>query len=92
MKEILSQQNSRQFLAKLIPDSLLGVSSGYFKRALVDESGMIRTNNGERTIDQKMIAVHETPVRHHTVTMIVTVFTMVNSAVTTHSEACKVAK
>jgi hypothetical protein len=42
------------------PDSLLGVSSGIFRRALVDESGMIVTQVGTHTIDQKMTAVHGT--------------------------------
>jgi hypothetical protein len=34
------------FLAKFVPASLLGVSAGICQRALVDESGMIRTQMG----------------------------------------------
>jgi len=34
------------FLAKFPPASLLGVSVGIYQRALVDESGMIRTQMG----------------------------------------------
>jgi len=34
------------FLAKFLPASLLGVSAGICQRALVDESGMIRTQMG----------------------------------------------
>jgi hypothetical protein len=30
-------------LVKLLPTSLLGVSAGYYQTALVEESGMIRT-------------------------------------------------
>jgi hypothetical protein len=44
MREILRQKNSRPFLAKFFPASLLGVSADYFQRALVDESGIIRTH------------------------------------------------
>jgi hypothetical protein len=43
MKEILRPQKSRPFLAKFISASLLGVSAGYCHRALMDESGMFRT-------------------------------------------------
>jgi hypothetical protein len=32
---------------QVFPDSLLGVSAGTCERALVDESGMIRTQMGE---------------------------------------------
>jgi hypothetical protein len=46
MKEILSQQKSWTFLAKLLLALLLDVSAGIFQRALVDESGMIRTQMG----------------------------------------------
>jgi hypothetical protein len=44
--EILGQQNSRTFLAKFLLASLLGVSAGVCQRALMDESGMIRTHMG----------------------------------------------
>jgi len=43
------EQNSPKFLAKFLPTSLLDVSAA--ARALVGESGMIRTQTG-RTIDQ----------------------------------------
>jgi hypothetical protein len=46
MTEILRLQNSRTFLAKLLPASLLGVSAGIYQRALMDRSGMIRTQMG----------------------------------------------
>jgi hypothetical protein len=41
------------------PDSLLRVSAGTCQRALVDKSGMIRTQMGS-TIDHKMVAVYGT--------------------------------
>jgi hypothetical protein len=41
------------------PALLSDVSSGYCQRALVDESGMIRTLDGENRTD--MVAVHGTP-------------------------------
>jgi hypothetical protein len=43
MKTETCRKNSLTFLAKFLPALLLGVPTGYFKRALVDESGMIRT-------------------------------------------------
>jgi hypothetical protein len=46
MKEILRRQNSRPFLAKFLPASLPGVSPNICHTALVDESGMIRTQMG----------------------------------------------
>jgi hypothetical protein len=46
LKEILCRQNSRPFLPKFLPASLLGVSAGYCQRALVDESGIIRNQVG----------------------------------------------
>jgi hypothetical protein len=59
MKEILRVQNSRSFLAKFI---LLRYKefAGYCQRALVDESGMIRTQKGthKRSV---MVAVYGTP-------------------------------
>jgi hypothetical protein len=45
-EEILRRKNSRPFLDKFLPASLLIVSSVYCQRALVDESGMIRTKMG----------------------------------------------
>jgi hypothetical protein len=39
-------QNSWPFLTKFLPASLLGVSAGYCQRAVVDVSGMIRTQMG----------------------------------------------
>jgi hypothetical protein len=38
--------NRHLFLAKFLPTSLLGISAGICYRALVDESGMIRTQEG----------------------------------------------
>jgi hypothetical protein len=38
--------NSRTFLAKFLPASLLGVSDCICQRALVDKTGMIRTQVG----------------------------------------------
>jgi hypothetical protein len=38
MKEILRQQNSRPFLVKFLPASLLDVSAGYCQKALVDKT------------------------------------------------------
>jgi hypothetical protein len=46
-----------KILANFLPASLVGVSDGICHRALVDESGMIRTQMGS-TVDQKMTAVH----------------------------------
>jgi hypothetical protein len=43
MKQIRRRQNTLQFLAKFLAASVLGVSASYCQRALVDESGMIRT-------------------------------------------------
>jgi hypothetical protein len=57
MKEILRRQNSRTFLAKFLPASLLGVSVGICKGALVDESGMIRTLMGTHN-KSEIVAVH----------------------------------
>jgi hypothetical protein len=42
--------NERAFLAKLLPASLLDVSAGIFQRALMDESGIIRTQMGPHNI------------------------------------------
>jgi hypothetical protein len=47
IKEMLRRQNSRTFLAKSLPSSLLGVSAGYFQGALMDESGIIRNQIGK---------------------------------------------
>jgi hypothetical protein len=52
MKEILCRQNTRSFLAKFLPASLLGVSDGYCQRALVDESVMIRSLWGTHNISE----------------------------------------
>jgi hypothetical protein len=59
MKEILRRQNSTVILRQVSPDLLLGVSAGICLRALVDESGEIRTQTGF-TIHHKMVAVHGT--------------------------------
>jgi hypothetical protein len=56
MKEILRLLNSRPFLAKCPPASLVAVSAGYCQRALVDESGMI-IKHVEHTVGHKMAAV-----------------------------------
>jgi hypothetical protein len=37
MNEILRRRNSRLFLAKFLPASLLGVSIGFYQIALVNE-------------------------------------------------------
>jgi hypothetical protein len=46
MTEILRRLNYSTFLAKFLPDLLLGASAGIFQRALVDELEMIRTQIG----------------------------------------------
>jgi hypothetical protein len=46
MKERTRQQNSRPFLAKIFPASLLGVSAGIYQEALVGELRMFRTQMG----------------------------------------------
>jgi hypothetical protein len=46
MTKILRRQNKRKFLAKFLHASLLGIFAGIFQTALVDESGMIRTQIG----------------------------------------------
>jgi hypothetical protein len=48
MKKDTCRQNSLTFLAKFLPASLLGVSAGYCQGALVDESGIIRSEMGTR--------------------------------------------
>jgi hypothetical protein len=48
--EIFRRQKLTAILTKFIPYSLVGVSSGIFQRALVDESGMIRTQMGKQNI------------------------------------------
>jgi hypothetical protein len=53
------RQNSQIFLTKFLPASLLGDSAGICQKALEDQSGMIIIHTGS-TIDQKMVAVHET--------------------------------
>jgi hypothetical protein len=47
MKQIIRLENSRPLLAKFLPVSLLGVSTGKYQKPLVDESGMIRTQMGK---------------------------------------------
>jgi hypothetical protein len=42
------------FLVKFLPASLIGVFAGIFQRALVDKSGMIRTQM-EDFVDQKCL-------------------------------------
>jgi hypothetical protein len=59
-EEILYRHNSRQFLAKFLTASLLGVSSGICQTALDVESGMIGTRMRTRNRLQ-MLAVHGTP-------------------------------
>jgi hypothetical protein len=44
MKEIFRRKNSPPFLAKFLPALLLSESDGIGQRALVHESGMIRTH------------------------------------------------
>jgi hypothetical protein len=44
---ILRRQKSRIFLVKFLPASPISVYVGYCQRALVDESGMIRTQMGK---------------------------------------------
>jgi hypothetical protein len=46
MEEILRRQNSLKCL-HVSPVSLLGVSAGYFQRALLDEAALIRTQMGK---------------------------------------------
>jgi hypothetical protein len=43
MKEIVRKQNSTAIFRQVSPASLIDFSTGNCKRALVDESGMIRT-------------------------------------------------
>jgi hypothetical protein len=59
MKEILRRQNLCTFLAKFLPSSLIGIFAIICQRALVDVSGMIKTQMGD-TIHQKMAVVHGT--------------------------------
>jgi hypothetical protein len=47
MKETLRRQNSRLYLAKFLPASLVDVSAGYCQRALLDESLFIRSQLGD---------------------------------------------
>jgi hypothetical protein len=54
--------SSAKFIAicrQVSPDSLLGVSTGICRRALVDESGRLELRRGS-TVDQKMVEVHVT--------------------------------
>jgi hypothetical protein len=50
------RQNSAIFL-QVSPALILGVSAGYYQRALVGASGMVRTNMGKH-IRSDMAAVH----------------------------------
>jgi uncharacterized membrane protein (DUF106 family) len=43
MKPIFRLQNLPPFVAKFFSEFLLGVYAGIYQRALVDESGMMRT-------------------------------------------------
>jgi hypothetical protein len=52
--------NSRTFLAKFLPASLMGVSAGYCQRALDGESVIITTQT-EKHNRSVMVAVYETP-------------------------------
>jgi hypothetical protein len=47
MKEVLRRQNSTAVSRQVSPDSLLYVSTGNCRGALVDESGMIRKSDGD---------------------------------------------
>jgi hypothetical protein len=47
MWAVFRRQNSQSFYRQVSLDSLVGVSAGIFLRALVDESGMIRTQMGK---------------------------------------------
>jgi hypothetical protein len=61
MAEIFHRLNSRISLAKFLPASLLGVFVGIWRRALVDESGMIKIQMATYdTVDQILAAVHGT--------------------------------
>jgi hypothetical protein len=60
MKSHTYKLNSLIFLAKLATASLLGVSAGYCYRALVGESGMIKTLMGKHN-GSVMVAVYGTP-------------------------------
>jgi hypothetical protein len=42
-ERMLRRQNSAAIISQVSPDSILGVSAGICQRALMDESGMIRT-------------------------------------------------
>jgi hypothetical protein len=46
MKVVFRLQNSWPFLAKLLSALLLCASGGYYQLALVNESGMIKTQMG----------------------------------------------
>jgi hypothetical protein len=46
MKEILRRQNSSAISHHVLPASLIDVSFSNFQRAVVDESGIIRTKMG----------------------------------------------
>jgi hypothetical protein len=48
MKRDTCRQNSRPFLTKYLPASLLGVYAGICQRATVDESQMIGNETGTR--------------------------------------------
>jgi hypothetical protein len=48
MTEILRRQNLRTYFVQFSPDSLLGVSTCIFHRALVDEFVMIKAQMGTR--------------------------------------------
>jgi hypothetical protein len=51
LAELLIVKIQWPFLAQFLPDSLLGASAGNCQRALVNESGMIRTQM-RSTVDQ----------------------------------------
>jgi hypothetical protein len=46
MRKIIYQHNLRTFLAKFLSESLLRVCASIFQSAVVDESGMGRTQMG----------------------------------------------
>jgi hypothetical protein len=60
MKEILLRKNSAAIYRQVSPTSLLGFSAGNCLRALVDESGMIRTLIGKQN-RSVMVVAYGTP-------------------------------
>jgi hypothetical protein len=77
MQMILRRQNSRPFLAKVSPASLLDVSAGYFQRGLVEESAMIRSQTGKES-RQKWSQCMGHLVRYHLATVTVAAVARIN--------------